>query len=240
MKLKQEVPIVFISKVIEKVVASRILDHLKENNLLDPMQSAYRSGHSTETALLRVHNDIVSAIDKGHGVFLILLDISAASDTVDHEVLLSFLKDYIGFERPVLKLFETYLSYRTQRVSIKGVLSELSEWAFSIPQGSVLGPIAFCIYTIPLGAILRHYKIQYHIYADNTQLCCSFDLDTPDEVLSTILACFSDIRTWMIRNKLKINDDKTECYKYIDVLKYVALGFKQVYVVQSDILLKFW
>ena len=70
----------FISKVIEKVVASRVLDHMKENNLLDQMQSAYRSGHSTETALLRVHNDIVSAIDKGHGVFLILLDLSAAFD----------------------------------------------------------------------------------------------------------------------------------------------------------------
>ena len=114
----------FISKVIEKVVASRILDHMKENNLLDPMQLAYRSRHSTETALLRVHNDIVSAIGKGHGVFLIL-DLSAAFDTVDHEILLSFLKDYIGLEGPVLKLFENYLSNRTQRVSInyKGVLS---------------------------------------------------------------------------------------------------------------------
>ena len=150
----------FISKVIEKVVASRILDHMKENNLLDPMQSAYRSGHSTETALLRVHNDIVSAIDKGHSVFLILLDLSAAFDTVDYEILLSFLKDYIGLEGPVRKLSETYISNRTQRVSFfKGVLSELSELAYSIPQGSVLGPIAFCIYTIPLGAILRHYKI---------------------------------------------------------------------------------
>ena len=63
---------------------------------------------------------------------------------------------------------------------------------------------------IPLGTILRHYKIQYHVYADDTQLYCSFDLHTPDEVLSTISACISDIRTWMIQNKLKINDDKTE------------------------------
>ena len=69
----------------------------------------------------------MSAIDKGHDVFLILLDLSADFDTVDHEILLSFLKDYIGHEGPVLKLFETYLSDRTRRVSIKGVLSELSE-----------------------------------------------------------------------------------------------------------------
>ena len=128
----------FISKVIEKVVASRILDHMKENNLLDPMQSAYRSGHSTETALLWVHNDIVCAIDKGHGVFLILLDLSAAFDTVDHEIFLSFLKDYVGLHGPVLSLFETYLADRTQCVSINGVLSELSELVYGVPQGSVL------------------------------------------------------------------------------------------------------
>ena len=146
------------------------------------MQSAYRSEHSTETALLRVHNDIVCAIDKGHGVFLILLDLSAGFDTVDHEIFLSFLKDHVGLDGPVLSLFETYLADRNQCVSINGVLSELSELVYGVPQGSVLGPIAFCIYTIPLGAILRYYKIQYHIYADDTQLYCAFDLHSPDEL----------------------------------------------------------
>ncbi len=200
----------FVSKLIEKVVALRILDHMKDNNLLDEMQSAYRSGHSTETALLRVHNDIVISVDQGKGVALILLDLSAAFDTVDHEILLNFLRDYVGLDGSVLKLFQTYLANRSQCVSIKGVLSELSELAYGVPQGSVLGPIEFCIYTIPLGAILRHYNIQYHIYADDTQLYCSFDLKSPSETISHISACISDIRTWMIRNKLKINDDKTE------------------------------
>ena len=73
------------------------------------MQSVYRAGHSTETTLLRVHSNIVSAIDKGNGVFLTLLDLSAAFDTVDHEILLSFLKDHVGLNGPVLRLFETYL-----------------------------------------------------------------------------------------------------------------------------------
>jgi hypothetical protein len=80
-----------VSKVIEKVVASRILDHMKTNNLLDQMQSAYRSGHSTETALLKVHNDIVISVDQGRGVALIRLDLSAAFDTVDHKILLEGL-----------------------------------------------------------------------------------------------------------------------------------------------------
>ena len=200
----------FISKVIEKVIAARLLDHMQENNLLDPMQSAYKKSHSTETALLRIHNDIISSIDRGKGVFLILLDLSAAFDTVDHHILLSFLENHIGLHGTVLNLFRSYLTGRTQCVSINGVLSELKELAFGVPQGSVLGPIEFCTYTLPLGAIIRSHKLDYHIYADDTQLYFSFDLKNPSQSLDTICACASDIRSWMIKNKLKINDDKTE------------------------------
>ena len=86
----------------------------------------------------------------------------------------------------------------------------LVNWCTAYLRDLFLDWLYFCIYTIPLGAILRYYKSQYHIYADDTQLYCAFDLHSPDETLSTISACISDIRTWMIRNKLKINDDKTE------------------------------
>ncbi len=200
----------FISKVIEKVVASRLRDHLQANQLLDPMQSAYRAGHSTETALLRVHNDILSAVDKGHGVFLVLLDLSAAFDTVDHKILLDFLKDNIGLDGPVLQLIASYLQGRTQCVSVAGKTSEFTGLQYGVPQGSVLGPIMFCIYTTALGAILRYYKMGYHIYADDTQLYCTFDHSSPLEAINKIQICISDIRSWMIKNKLKINDDKTE------------------------------
>ena len=200
----------FISRVIEKVVASRLMDHMTSNNLLDPLQSAYRPGHSTETALLRVHNDLVTSIDDRKGVFLVLLDLSAAFDTVDHTILLDFLVHQIGLGGPVLNLFKSYLSGRTQCVWTEGVLSELCELAFGVPQGSVLGPLAFCIYTIPIGAIMRHYNISYHIYADDTQLYCTFDTNSPIEALDSIRTCISDIRSWMIRNQLKINDKKTE------------------------------
>ena len=88
---------------------------------------------------------------------------------------LTFLRDHIGLDGSVLDLFRSYLSGRTQCVSVIGVLSELSELVFGVPQGSVLGPIQFCIYTIPLGAIMQRYKIEYHIYADDAQLYCSFD-----------------------------------------------------------------
>ena len=94
--------------------------------------------------------------------------------------------------------------------TVNGVLSELSQLAFGVPQGSVLGPILFCVYTLPLGAILRHHKLNYHIYADDTQVYCASDFENPQNDLDRINSCISDIRTWMIQNKLKINDGKTE------------------------------
>ena len=176
---------------------------------MDQYQSAYRKGHSTETALVRVHNDIVSAVDKGCGVCLILLDLSAAFDTVDHTILCTFLENHIGLGGHALDFFKSYLADRTQCVSVKGVMSEMNKLIYGVPQGSVLGPIEFCIYTLPLSAILKHYKIDY-IYADDTQIYCSFDAESLDEVLGSLDNCISDIRSWIITNKLKINDSKTE------------------------------
>ena len=200
----------FLSKVNEKIIAAQLHQNMSKNNLLDKMQSAYKCGHSTETALLRVQNDLLQSIDKGKCVFLILLDLSAAFDTVDHNILLTFLKDYVGLAGSVWSMFQTYLTGRTQCVTVDNILSNLTEPAFRVPQGSVLGPLIFCTYTLPLGAILRQHNMGYHIYADDTQLYCSFDKDTATDTLSSIIHCVSDIRSWMIRSKLKINDDKTE------------------------------
>ena len=142
------------------------------NNLLDPLQSAYRKGHSTETAQVHVINDVLVAIDKGSGVIILMIDLSAAFDTVDHDIFISFLRDHIGLDDAALNLINSYLSDRSQQVSVKGILSELRELVCGVPQGSVLGPIEFCIYTLPLGAILRFHKINDHIYADDSTLYC--------------------------------------------------------------------
>ena len=196
--------------VIEKVVANRLIEHLSSNNLMDQFQSVYRKCHSTETVLICVHNDIVSALDKGRGVCLILLDLSAAFDTVDHTILCNFLEKYIGLGGHALNFFRSHPADRTQCVSVEGVLNEMNRLIYGVPQGSVLRPIEFCIYTLPLLAILNHYNIDFHIYADDTQIYSSFNAESLDEVLESLDNCISDIRSWMITNKLKFNDSKTE------------------------------
>ena len=104
----------------------------------------------------------------------------------------------------------SYFSDRTQRVQIDGILSEFASIVCGVPQGSVLGPLKFCLYMLPPSAILRFHKIGYHVYADDTQIYVSFKCDDPSQALGKINACISDIRRWMILNKLKINDVKTE------------------------------
>ena len=149
----------FLSKVIEKVISVQILKHIKANGIIDNFQSAYKSGHSCETALIRVYNDIVTTIGKGNGSGLVLLDLSAAFDTIDHENLFNHLEKYVGISGNALKLITSYFSGRTQRVMIDGILSDVASLICGVPQGSVLGPLKFCLYLLPLAAILRYHNI---------------------------------------------------------------------------------
>ncbi len=202
----------FLSKIIEKVAAARLKEHFETNNLLEKHQSAYKQFHGTETALIKVQNDILRKMDKKHAVFLVLLDLSAAFDTIDHNILLSRMESS-GVIGPPLKWISSYLSDRSQSVSIGSTLSTPANLLFGVPQGSVLGPLFFTIYSSPIADIVRTHGLDVHKYADDTQLYLSFNVNTPnDEMLARqrIEACISDLRSWMSRNKLKLNDDKTE------------------------------
>ena len=148
----------------------RIFGHILDNNIVDSFQSAYRSGHSCETALLRVYNDIVTTVGKGNGSFLVLLDLSAAFHMIDHDNSFHILDKYVGIGGSALRLIRSYFRDRTQRIQIDGILSDLASLLCGVPQGSVLGPMKFCLYLLPLRAILRHHNIGYHIYADDNQL----------------------------------------------------------------------
>lgn len=125
------------------------------NNLLEPFQYGFRSGHSTETALVRVLNDLLISADMGACSILVLLDITAAFDTISHAVLLERLSVYLGVSGTALKWFTSYLTNCSQFVSLGGKKSLPTLVQQGVPQGSVLGPILFSIYMLPLGDIIR-------------------------------------------------------------------------------------
>ena len=203
----------FLSKLIERAVCKFLIAHLVTNNLYEVNQSAYRSHHSTETALLRVQNDILRSIDRDGGALLVMLDLSAAFDTIDHATLLHMLEHQCGITGTALKWFSEYISDRYQAVQVGQSFSEFVKMEFGVPQGSVLGPILFTCYTRPIADIIRSHNIPFHFYADDTQLYISFrprDDVSRAEVVARVESCVADIRAWMTANYLKLNDDKTE------------------------------
>ena len=197
----------FLSKVIEKVVADRLTRYLEDNYLFEPLQSAYKKFHSTETALLRVHNDITRSLEKRNVVVLLLLDLSAAFDTVCHDRLLHRLHSRFGISGKAYDWIKSYLCNRSQFVTIAGISSSPTELK---TQGSVLGPILFTLYVAPLGDITRRYGMGSHFYADDTQLFLSCKPAEISHSLENLESCVTDIKNWMAVNFLKLNDDKTE------------------------------
>lgn len=202
-----------VSKAIEKTVASQFIEHIHQSNLDEIYQSAYKAYHSTETALVRVQNDVLLAIDNNQSVILLLLDLSAAFDTVDHRILISRLSNRFGLKGDALDWFRSYLSDRKQFVSVNGNHSTIHDLHFGIPQGSVLGPILFLCYTSPLADVIRKHGMSFHLYADDTQIYISFKSSMADEAHLAILkieACIRDVDQWLSFNMLKMNRDKTE------------------------------
>jgi len=159
----------FLSKLTEKAVAQQAVSHLITHGLLPVLQSAYRPLHSTETALLRVRNDILLNMNKQQVTLLVFLDLSAAFDTSDHSVLLRRLETKFGFTGTALEWFKSYLSGRFQQVVIDDATSDKFNMDFGVPQGSCLGPLLFSIYMTPLLDIVSNHLPTVHCYADDTQ-----------------------------------------------------------------------
>ena len=126
----------FISKLIERVVAEQLLEHIHVHNLDNPYQSAYKAGHPTETALLSIKNEAHLPLSRGKPTALVLLDLSATFDTIDHSTLLSCLSIWFGVGGSVLKWFTFYLTDRYQSIKIGSALSDVCKLLFDVPQGS--------------------------------------------------------------------------------------------------------
>ena len=166
-----------------------------------------------ETALLKIHNDLVRAVDDSKGVIVVLLDLSAAFDTLDHDILLTRMESCMGITDKALLWYKSYLHERSQAVKIDKTMSAFSPLVYGVPQGSVLGPKEFSKYTPLLQAIAELYGVCVHMYADDTQLYIPFDINSPDDqhaALNKIEICIQHIAFWMKQNKLKLNEEKTE------------------------------
>jgi hypothetical protein len=199
-----------LSKLLERLVARQLIDYLTAFKLLPELQSAYRAHHSTETAVLKVLGDILQAIDSGDLAALTLLDLSAAFDTVDHQILLRRLQKSYGIDGFVFNWFESYLDGRTQFVRCVAKRSTPSSVLFGVPQGSVLGPILFLLYTANLLRLIESHDLRPHLYADDTQVygfCRPCDVT---KLQSRVSLCVGDVASWMRSNRLQLNTAKTE------------------------------
>ena len=199
-----------ISKVIEKVAVTQIQEYLTSHDLLPQTQSAYRSHHSVETALLRINNDILIALDKHLEAILVQLDFTAAFDTIDHPLLLDRLFRRYGLAGTVLSWFRSYFSQRSHVVKVGTSTSRTVEDTCGVAQGSITGPLTFTLYTAPINDIISAHKLSSMIYADDTQIYAILYPSERNAFTDKLNACIKDIRSWAVRNQLAINDKKTE------------------------------
>ena len=199
-----------VSKLLERLVARQLLAYLDVSGLLPRLQSAYRANHSTETAVLKVLSDILLAIDAGDLSALVLLDLSAAFDTVDHAILLRRLQTSYGIHGAVLQWFRTYLVDRRQYVRAGSTTSTPSVIVCGVPQGSVLGPILFLLYTADLLSLIEDHGLRPHLYADDTQIYGFCSPSASLQLQNSISVCIDDVAAWMRSNRLQLNTTKTE------------------------------
>jgi hypothetical protein len=193
------------------------MNHLSENNLLNSFQSAYVKSHSTETTLLSVHDYIIRAMGLQQVTCFCLLHLSAAFDTIDHSILLERLRSWFGFNKPVLSWI-LYFMHRSFYVNLNGSKSSVFQLSYGVPQGSILGPLLFILYTTPLSIIISKSATNHHLYAADTQHYMSFSATEFCQNISHLENIISLVQKWMSSNFLSLNPSKTE---------FLILGLRQ-------------
>lgn len=196
-----------MSKILEKIVADQLSYHFNANRILPINQSAYRQGYSTTTALLSVSDDLLKAQDVGQSSCLVLLDYSKAFDTLCHGILLKKLK-FFGLGDMATNFMNSYLSNRQQRVILDNKASNFLSTCKGVPQGSVLGPLLFSVYTSDFTNFLS--KCQSHQYADDMQIYFSFPYTNRIEAAHIISKDLQSIARVSSAHKLILNSEKTK------------------------------
>ena len=200
----------FISKLTERVVHTRMNAYLSANDLHVPSQFGYKRHHSCETFLLKLIDDILVTIDRRLGVVVLIIDLSAAFDTVDHSVLLNILKVKFHITGHALSWLKSFLSGRTQRVKIGDSLSAPLSILYGVPQGSILGPLLFNLYCSSLPEAFSSAGFSSMGYADdNLGLRVFPAFSKLSTLFSDVPSCLSAISTWTNAHFLKLNKTKT-------------------------------
>ena len=202
----------FISKVIERCMLLQVSKHCEKYHLQPDYQSAYREHYSCETAILKISNDILWGMESQSITSLVALDLSAAFDIVDHDILLSILSSKYGIKGDALKWFDQYLRPRSFRVTVNGVCSKDRDLTVSVPQGSCAGANIFNLYCSPLQDVVPK-DLQLSSFADDHSVRKTFKAGNTHEETTTISkleSCLLSIKQWMDQVRLKMNPSKTE------------------------------
>ncbi len=194
----------FLSKILEKVASSQLYSFLEKNGNCEDFQSGFRPYHSTETALIRVTNDLLLSSDRGCISLLVLMDLSAVFDTIDHNILLNRFENSFGISGSALAWFKSYLSDHHQFTAGNEEISYRSQVQYGVPQGSVLGLLLFTLYMLPLRNIIREHGVSFHCYAHDTQLYIS---SRPGEThqIEKHMECIVNLSNFLL-----LNSEKTE------------------------------
>ena len=202
----------YISKIAEKVVISQLNNYLSQHKLHSKHQSAYKQCFSTETALCALMNQLLWSLEQGKATIIVALDLSAAFDTVDHEILINVLRSCFGISDKALDWFASYLRNRTLNVRIRDSESDSKCFNFSVPQGSCLGPVLFNLYCSTITDCISDGQ-SLGGYADDHCLIDSFEPKVEadeSKCIERLESTLKKIGDWMAANKLKMNPTKTE------------------------------
>jgi Reverse transcriptase (RNA-dependent DNA polymerase) len=196
-----------VSKILERIFLSKIIGFIEQSSNYNRLQSAYRRGYSTETAIVRLLNDVYCAADDKSRSLLVLLDLSAAFDCVNHDTLLRRLEHTFGITGNALLWLRSYVTNRSQSVRVGGETSTATQCESGVPQGSVLGPLLFTLYVSPAANVISKHAVNHLQYADDTQLYIALRNAT---ALTAVSDCFNELEWWYCFNGLQLNPDKSE------------------------------